>query len=99
MPHGHGHGHGQGHGDGACIHVVCLAYPSTREVRRDDRRDVQSAHTCMYEQGDGNALKAISSAVASDESSMKAADNGKTAKLREDKKDDQSAGAQVPHMI
>ena len=49
-------------------------------------------------QGNGNALKAIA-AVASDDLSMKAADNGKTAKLREDKKDDQSAGAQVPHMI
>ena len=44
-------------------------------------------------------LKAISSAVASHDSPMKAADNGKTAKLRESKKDNQSAGAQVPHMI
>ena len=78
--------------DCAWFHVVSMAYPSTREVRRDDRRDVQSAHTCMYEQGDGNALKAISSAVASDDWSMKAADNGKSAKLHEDKKDDQSAG-------
>ena len=44
----------------------------------------------MYEQRNGNALKAISSAVASDELSMKAADN-EMAKLRDDKKDDQSA--------
>ena len=53
----------------------------------------------MYKQGDGNALDAISSAVTSDDLLMKAADSEKTAKLREDKKADHSAGAQVPNMI
>ena len=46
---------------------------------------------------DGDALEAISLVVTSDDMSMKAAGNGKTAKLRKDKKDDERADAQVPN--